>query len=434
MNAVQPGTPPPSPPTPPRRRLRARRVLIGFLIVANIGVFGALGAVWLAARKVTASVSVIPAASLDLTREPTLSEPRTFLLIGSDSRANVEGLSGDFGNFEGERADVVILLQVLPGEGRLQLLSLPRDLKIDWQGATKKINATFAIGGPAGIIETVRNETGLPVHHFIQVDFAGFAGIVDAVGGIRMTFPFPARDTKSGFEVAAGTRLLDGETALALARSRTYQEMRNGRWTSIDANDIGRTSRQQDLLLAMLTQLDRPSTIAGYGELLDAIGGFVVTDDALDADDVIQLAWEMRSIGPDDLDSVTLPVRITTESGVSYVVERQPAANGVINAFLAGDPLTTADGPLRVEVENGNGRAGSAGSMESTLTALGYDVVSTVNSARSDYQLTLIVTRPSTLDAATDLVEELGYGQATVGRTPAGTDLVVIVGADAPIP
>ncbi len=409
-------------------------MLIGFLIAANIGVFGALGVVWLVARQVASSVSTIQAATLDLAEEPRLSEPRTFLLIGSDSRANVGELSTDFGDFEGERADVAILLQILPGEGRLQILSLPRDLKVLWEGSAQKLNATFALGGAAGIIETVHRETGIPIHHYLQVDFAGFAGIVDAAGGIRMTFPFPARDLKSGLDVSAGTRLLDGETALALARSRSYQELRDGEWVAIDANDIGRTARQQDLLLAMVTQIDRPSTIAGYGELLDALGRFVIIDNSLDPDDIIQLAWELRSIDSDDFDSVTLPVDITTEGGVSYVVERQPDANEVINAFLAGDPLVAPASSIRVEVENGNGRPGAAAAMVETLGGLGYEVVSTVNSARSDYQITLVIARPAALSAATELVALLGYGQSTVGRTPAGADLVVIVGADAPFP
>jgi polyisoprenyl-teichoic acid--peptidoglycan teichoic acid transferase len=426
--------PPPPPATAGRSRRRVRRVLVGFLIAANVIVFGALGVVWFAARQITSSVSTIQANSLNLTSEPSISQPRTFLLIGSDSRANVGGLSGDFGNFAGERADVAILLQVHPGENRLQMLSLPRDLKVQWDGSTEKLNATFAIGGAAGIIEAVQARTGIPVHHYIQVDFAGFAGIVDAVGGVRMTFPFPARDIKSGFAVEAGTRLLGGEQALALARSRTYQELRAGGWILIDGGDIGRTARQQDLLLALVTQIDRPSTVAGYGELLDALGEFVIIDNALDADDIIQIAWEMRSVAVEDLDSVTLPVFISNEGGVSYVVEQQPEANAVIDAFRAGEPLAAVSGAIRIEVENGNGRSGAAAAMLDTLVGLGYDVVSTVNSARSDYQVTLVVARPTLLDDANDLVGRLGYGQATAGRTPEGADLVVIVGADAPTP
>ncbi len=248
-----------------------------------------------------------------------------------------------------------------------------------------------------------------------------------------MTFPFPARDLKSGFEVAAGTRVLDGEAALALARSRSYQELRDGTWVPVDANDIGRTRRQQDLLMAMITQIDRPSTIAGYGEMIDALRDFVIMDNSLDADDIIQLAWEMRSVDAEDLDSVTLPVEVANAGGVSYVVER-PQAEAAIEAFRRGDPLVSVDGAWRIEVQNGNGRAGAAAAIVDDLTAAGYEVVSTVNSARSDYQLTLVATRPSLLETARQVVGVLGFGRATTGRTPAGVDLVVIVGSDAPLP
>jgi LCP family protein required for cell wall assembly len=397
-------------------------------------VFGALAAVWLVARQVAGSVPTIQASALDLSAEPTLSQPRTFLLIGSDSRENVDELSGDFGDFAGERADVIILMQLLPGEGRLQMLSLPRDLKVSYEGSTRKINSTFSVGGAAGIIDAVRSETGIPVHHYVEIDFAGFAGLVDAIGGIRMTFPYQARDLKSGFEVEPGTRLLDGEQALALARSRSYQELRPTGWVFVDGDDIGRTRRQQDLLLAMVTQLDRPSSIGGYRELLDALGGFVVIDSALGADEIVQLAWEMGTVGADDLESVTLPVDITTESGVSYVVPHQPDANAAINAFLSGDSMTTDPVTFAVEVQNGNGRPGAAGTMTATLESLGYEVVSTTNSARTDYQATLVLSRPALLDAGSVLVDRLGYGTATTGRTPEGVDLVVIVGADAPAP
>lgn len=407
-------------------------MLLGFLIAANVIVFGTMAVLWIAANQVTSAVSTIPADELDLADEPAaVSSPRTFLLIGSDSRANLDDLT-HFGDVGGQRADVVMLAQVLPGEGRFQLLSIPRDLKVTWEGATEKINATFAYGGAGGIVEAVQSHTGLPVHHYIQVDFAGFAGIVDAIGGIEMTFPFPARDEKSGFTAGAGTQVLHGEQAIALARSRSYQELRDGEWVAIDANDIGRTRRQQDLLLAIVTQIDRPTSITGYKALLDALGEFVITDGGLDADDIIQLAWELRGVDASSLDSVTLPVQGLALGGVSYVTPVEPQASQVLAAFAAGDPLSEAATVLKVEVENGNGREGAATLMADALLELGYDVLSAINSARSDYATTLVVARPTSLDEAQDLVDRLGYGKAIVGRIPPGADLVVIVGADAP--
>ena len=432
MTQPSPPPPPPDAPAAPRRRW-ARRVVVGFLIVANVAIFGGLAALWWAARQVTTSVSTIPAGDLSLTEKPAdLGEPRTFLLIGSDSRADLPDDFENMGDFGGQRADVIMLVQLLPDENRLQMLSIPRDLKVTLPSGPNRINAAFN-DGAAAIVDAVGAATGLPIHHYLQVDFAGFAGIVDAMGGIQMTFPFPARDSKSHLEVGAGVQVLDGKTALALARSRSYQELRDGRWVSVDANDIGRTRRQQDLLMAMLAQLDRPSSIGGFGELVDALGGFVTTDDALGEDDIIQLAWEMRSIDPAEVEAVTLPVRDLEENGVWYVTEVQPAAGEVIAAFAGGEPLTqAADRPTRVVVQNGNGRAGSASVVGDSLSAAGFEVVSVGNSGREDYATTRVLARPVDLDRAQQVVDALGYGTAAVGRPPTEADVVVIVGFDGP--
>ena len=410
-----------------------KRGIIGFLVAANVTVFGFLAVLWLGAKSVTASVSTIPASELDLADRPaTLSEPRTFLLIGSDSRENLPEELGSFGSFGGQRADVIMLLQVLPEDREIQLLSIPRDTKVVADGSAMKINSAFG-GGPASIVSAVSEFAEVPIHHYLQVNFAGFASIVDAVGGIEMTFPYPARDLKSHFEVGAGTRTLDGPQALALARSRSYQELQDGQWVSVAASDIGRTERQQDLLLAILTQLDRPSSISGFQDLLRALSDFVTIDDALDEDTIIQLAWEMRSLGAGGMDTRTLPVKDFYENGVAYVVPRQPLADAVLAAFRDGAPLTNTDNlDIKVAVQNGNGRAGSASLIGDLLLFDGWEVVATENAERSDFARTLVVTRPNLLFEAEKIVADLGFGVATVGRTPKGADVVVIVGLDAP--
>ena len=175
-----PEPPPPPPPAVPAKKGMKRGVVV-FLVFANVLVFGALGAVWWAAQKVSSSVSTIPSPDLSLAGTPELSEPRTFLLVGSDSRENLEDLT-NFGAAGGQRADVIILLQALPDEGRLQLLSIPRDLRINYDGRIGRINATFG-DGPANLVGAVSAETGLPIHHYLQVEFGGFASIIDAIGG-----------------------------------------------------------------------------------------------------------------------------------------------------------------------------------------------------------------------------------------------------------
>ena len=421
-----PRVPPPTPAVAPKPQRGVKRVIVGFLVFANIVVFGALGAVWWAANRVESAVSTIP----NLTLPPTTnSEPRTFLLVGSDSRENLEDLT-DFGPAGGQRSDVIILAQVFPDEGRMQLLSIPRDLRIDIGGGHQKINATFA-NGAAGLVEAINDETGIEVNHYLQVEFDGFKGIIDAIGGIRITFPYPARDLSSHLDVPAGTQLLDGDTALAYARSRKYQELRNGEWVSVDASDIGRTRRHQDVLLAILTQVDRPSSIAGFEALLDALGDFVTVDSGFDAGEIIELAWSMRGISGSDVESMTLPVELYNENGTAYVIRIEPDASNVIDAFSNGLPMT-ADAEARIEVQNGNGIAGSAGATAALLTAAGFEVVATGDSARDDYAVTEIVAGAAHLALAEAVREALGHGEVVVGRTPAGIEVVVIVGRDAP--
>lgn len=422
----------PVPATPPPARRWPKRLLIGFLVVANLGVFGGLGALWLAARHVSGAVATLASAELGLTQTPVgLGDPRVFLLVGSDSRADLPDDWVGYGDYGGQRADVIILLQVLPRTGTLQMLSIPRDTKVTVDGTTNRINAFFN-EGPAQIVAAVSAFAQVPIHHYLQVDFAGFAGMVDAVGGIEMNFPYAARDRKAKLNVSAGTQVLDGRSALALARSRFYQELRDGQWVYVDASDIGRTRRQQEVLMALLTQVDRPSSVGGFKDLVNSLGKFVTADDALGEDEIIQLAWEMRSLRADDLDALTLPVDGLEEGGVSYVVAREPDASQALAAFRAGEPLTAAvEGNGKVEVHNGNGIAGSAGQVADRLRGAGWEVTAVTNSGREDYATTVVVARARYLSQAEALVALLGYGRVQQGTVPRGADLVVIVGADA---
>jgi anionic cell wall polymer biosynthesis LytR-Cps2A-Psr (LCP) family protein len=138
--------------------------------------------------------------------------------------------------------------------------------------------------------------------------------------------------------------VLDGRTALAFSRSRHYEELRDGTWVSVDGSDIGRTRRQQDVLMSILTQIDRPSSVDGFASLLDALGGFVTTDASFGEDEIIQLAWAMRDVSADDLDAATLPVQGLQENGVSYMVAMEPGASDAIAAFASGEPMSPSLG------------------------------------------------------------------------------------------
>jgi LCP family protein required for cell wall assembly len=261
-----------------------------------------------------------------------------YLIVGSDSRENLpDDLDqGFFGDFGGSRADVIILAQV--ADGRRQLLSLPRDLKVEIPGhGVDKINAAYAYGGPDLLAETVAIATGIRPNHYLEVEFGGFAGIIDALGGIELDVPYAARDNKSGLVLEPGVQKVNGATALAYARSRSYEEFRNGQWVAQGGGDIARAARQREVLTKMMAGAASPSGLIRSPLVVTAVGSHLTADSELTIFDLARTGWDMRSAGVTE--SMTLPVFGSEEGGVSYLVRDDPAATEVLNAFSARQPL-----------------------------------------------------------------------------------------------
>ena len=424
---------PTAPPARPRKWLK--RTMVTLLVLANLVVFGGYFALRFYTGKIDEELQKDQEVVAELSSKPdSRRDPLNFLLIGSDSRENLpDDLEGNFGVFEGERADVIMIVQLLPDDGTLRVLSLPRDLRVNIVGhGTNKINAAYAFGGGSLTVQTVRENTGIPIHHYVEIDFYGFAGLVEALGGVTLDFPFPARDLKSGFAVAAGPQRLSGAMALGYARSRSYQELQNGQWVSVDANDIGRTRRQQQLILAIIAEAKHPSTIAEAGTLIETLGSFVTVDAALDQDSLIDLVWSMRSLNPVEIESVTLPTVTRNIDGSFYELPDEPAAGAVLNALLTGQPLgLVAEGPVRVQVLNGNGIPGAATRWAGELSDARFAVVAIGDAESDDFPMTVLLTAPDRVAHATLVADELGFGEIRPGTLPEGVDVIVIVGADA---
>jgi LCP family protein required for cell wall assembly len=331
MTATQVPTKPPA----PRRRTRGwvSRFVIGLLVLAILGVLAAIGFVLWTDSK----IDRIPTEELGLL-EPVGDGPRNFLVVGTDSRENLPDDFENFGNFAGSRTDVIMLVHFVPGEGA-QLLSLPRDLKVEIAGeGTNRINAAYTFGGPALLVDTVERTTGVTVNHYLEIDFAGFARLVDALGGVTMTFDHDARDRKSGFAVEAGEQRLDGEMALAYVRSRQYQEYRDGRWRGVAGSDIGRTGRQQALLLAVFDQLTSPSSAFNLPGFVSTFAEEIRADEGLRTGVILELGRNALGLDRGSIQAMTLPVRVQNEER-SYVVPVEPKASAVLQAFIAGEPF-----------------------------------------------------------------------------------------------
>jgi LCP family protein required for cell wall assembly len=268
------------------------------VVAAVVAVAGAVGVLRAADRQV-ADIARMP----DLTA--VLSSPsddvENFLLVGSDTRAGVDPSDPDFGGIgssaeiSGNRSDTIMVLRRDRHGGPAALLSLPRDLWVDIPGRDKpnRINAAYT-DGPAVLIQTVQSALGIPVHHYVEVDFQGFKSLVDAIGGVQIFFELPAHDEHTGLYIAEpGWHLLNGVQALQFARSRYYETYENGKWVPDPRSDLGRIERQQLFVnTALQTALAKvKGNPFKAGEVLASSTGALRIDGDLD---VLSAAGAMR--------------------------------------------------------------------------------------------------------------------------------------------
>jgi polyisoprenyl-teichoic acid--peptidoglycan teichoic acid transferase len=150
------------------------------------------------------------------------------LVVGSDARQGLR--QGGFGETGGQRSDVIIVVHLVPAARHATVLSIPRDLYVPvaGTGGSAKINSAFN-RGPGQRVQTIQQSFGIPIHHYLLVNFDGFREVVDALGGVSMHFPRPVRDSNDGHNESGlniprtGCQRLGGSQALALARSRYLQ-------------------------------------------------------------------------------------------------------------------------------------------------------------------------------------------------------------------
>lgn len=255
-----------------------------------------------------------------------------YLIVGSDSRelADLEaaGLNpAAFDDGGGQRSDTMLLLRFAGGEATM--MSIPRDLYVPIAdtGSSSKINAAYN-GGPSRLVRTIQQSLGLPIHHYLEVDFVSFAGLVDALGGITIDFPHPAFDRGSGLDVpTAGAVQLDGPQALAFVRSRHYVETIDGRQVADPTADLGRVQRQQQFLKAVFSEMGSTANPFTLAKAASASVDGVRIDDTLGMLDALQFAWRLRSLEPT---SVELPVEVGSNASGSVLFLVQPQAEAAL--------------------------------------------------------------------------------------------------------
>ncbi|MEI7722135.1 MAG: LCP family protein [Actinomycetota bacterium] len=284
---------------------------VGVIVLASVS--------WLGLGHVSAKIARINVfAGLDNRPEKT-SQAVNYLLVGSDTR---EGLTkeqmkllrvGSTASAAGGRSDTMLLVHISKKRDKAFLVSLPRDTLVTIPAHTtldgksqiparqNKLNAAFSFGGAPLLIQTVEGATNLKIDHYIEISFAGFAGIVDALGGIDVCTKVNIDDPKSHLVLAAGTHTLDGIEALKYVRTRDF----DGR------GDIGRMQRQQQFLSSVLKKATSTGVLLNPIKIVNFMNASLSTikmDENLNESDLINLAKQMRGLSSGNVRTLTVPL------------------------------------------------------------------------------------------------------------------------------
>ena len=233
----------------------------------------------------------------------------------------------------GTRSNTMAVMRIHDGE--VALLAIPRDLYVTLpSGISGRINASFAIDGPAGLISTIQSNLGIPIDHYLEIDLAGFTGMVDALGGITIDFRYPASDPISGLEVSSsGPTELNGAQALAFVRSRQYTEVIDGQSVTDVTGDLGRVVRQQQFIAAVMADLGSTRNPLTLLQSANALGEYAVIDSSLTLGEVVLLAGPLRGADPV---TATLPTTAFTTSEGAQVLSLGADADSVLAFFRGG--------------------------------------------------------------------------------------------------
>ena len=290
---------------------------------------------------------------------------QNFLITGADNNSCVDPNSpyaAAFGDRSsaGERSDTIMIMRVDPATKQAAVLSFPRDLwlKIAGHDGQNRINSAYVKNDPSTLINTLYQNFGIGVDHFVQVDFCAFKTLVDALQGVPVPFEVAARDTHTGLYIAQpGCVTMSGDEALAYVRSRHYQTYSEttGQWTEDPLSDLGRISRQQDFLRrivakALNTGVYTPAVARG---LISTAQKYVVTDTNLTPEKMLEFAGVVQNVNPSNLHSYQIEVKPVVRSGNDVLIPILDSANmkAILSLFQGKSPLVGAPDASAVAVD-----------------------------------------------------------------------------------
>lgn len=318
-----------------------------------------------------------------------------YLIIGTDDRSTVEG----------QRSDTTMLVHLSPDHKKAIVVSIPRDSYVTIPACTDSkgvrhpehkalFNSAITVGGAACTIKTVQALTGISIKHFVQINFPGFKAVINALGSVTICSPTAVTITKGvHLTLKAGDNKLDGAEALDYVRARHGLG---------DGSDLGRITRQQRFLSAVLREARGGALLTNPGKLnsfVNAATKAVTVDDKTHIGDLKTLFDALRGLDPKHVTLYTAPIanraynpkNPSDTRGANVLLDDKkgrilydeiindakiaPSAKATsATPTLSAGPttLTVAPSTIKVAVTNGTDAAGLAGKVQTALSGLGF--------------------------------------------------------------
>ncbi|MFI9215273.1 LCP family protein [Streptomyces werraensis] len=266
------------------------------------------------------------------------------LILGSDSRAG-DNAELNTGKIAGARSDTALVMHIPEGRTQAVAVSIPRDTLVtrpeckDADGSTVAgaervmFNSIYSQVGPACVVKTVEKMSGVRMDHYVEIDFAGFKDLVDAIGGVEVTVDQDIHDKSSGLDLTAGTHRLDGTQSLQFVRTRHGIG---------DGSDLGRIGLQQEFMIALLSEIKKQDLLGSPTKtykIADTLTAALTTDSELASLTALaEFGRSMNGVDPGSMETIMLPVAYDKKDP-NRVVAAEPQASTLWKAIRSDQEI-----------------------------------------------------------------------------------------------
>ncbi len=447
---------------PKGRHRKAKWILgtLGVVIVLLVG--GTLGYAWYLNHEIhridVRGLTDVPTSGADAGTE-------NILMVGSTDRCALAVQNAAYGlcsqGVNGVNSDVVMILHLDPSRHSVSILSVPRDLFVPNARTTgaNKIDAAL-YQGPSQLVAAINENLGIPIQHYVVLNFDTFANVVNDLGGVKMYFPMPVFDAYSGLQqLTPGCVSLDGFHALQVVRARHLQYKGPGvttnlpqYWPSENLSDLARIRRDHEFLRVLATAVSKQ----GLGnpitdeQLVSGVAPQLEVDRQFSSSDMISLVLNFHSVNVNSAPQLTLPVQVDQfgsylYKGGAYGDIEFPSITQdqqVIDRFLDIGPNTDtmtgqklpAPSAVSVSVLNGTGAYNQATDTSTALGALGFNMVGAGDTPSVGTESETVVyyaTKTPAAEAAAETVAHALSGAVitALGPTADGAEVTVVTGS-----